>query len=63
MFIRIYTFTNESEPTLFFKSENRMVRRSLKVKKKKQTKAGHPSMHSCVQTQFNIANAGDIAKD
>lgn len=20
-------------------------------------------MHSCVQTQFNIANAGDIAKD
>lgn len=63
MFQRIYTFTNESEPTLFSKSENRMVRTSLKVKNK--PKAGHPSMHSCAQTQqqFNIANAGNIAKD
>lgn len=61
MFKRIYTFTNESEPTPFSKSENRMVRRSFKVKKK--VKAGHPSMHNCIQTQFNIANSGDIAKD
>lgn len=60
MFKRIYTFTNESEPTPFSKSENRMVRTSLKVKNKR--KAGHRSMHSCVQTQFNIANAGDVAK-
>lgn len=60
MFERIYTSTNESEPTLFSKSENGMVKTSLKVKNK--PKAGHPSIHSCVQIQFNIANAGDVAK-
>lgn len=61
MFKRIHTSTNETEFTLFSKSENRMVRTSLKVKNK--PKAGHPSMHSCVQTQFNIVNAGDVPKD